>query len=304
MKSPILFLIFNRPDTTAEVFETIRHARPPRLYIAADGPRATRPGEMEICEATRRIATNVDWPCEVKTLFRDENLGCGKAVSQAITWFFDNEPEGIIIEDDIIAHPDFFRYCDEMLDRYRDDERIQLITGRNAFYKPINNTGISYYMSSYFHIWGWATWRRVWNTYEFDAAKLSKPELMKKLAERIPSKSVGYWSRIIDMMQRHQCDTWDYQLYFNQIIKNRYTLIPYINMTANIGFGDNATHTSSADKDQKNHKGASPFPISHPNLNSDFTDEDADIRHMLGMRLYNTPLLMRVINKIRHFVNI
>ncbi len=138
MKSPVLFLIFNRPDTTAKVFEAIREARPPKLYIAADGPRPNRAGEKDRCEVTRAIATQVDWPCEVKKLFRDENLGCGKAVSEAITWFFENEPEGIILEDDILPHPDFFPYCDEMLEKYRDNDRVGIISGHNHIYRDLN----------------------------------------------------------------------------------------------------------------------------------------------------------------------
>ena len=134
MKSPVLFIIFIREDTTRKVFEKIREAKPPRLYIAADGPRPGRPDDIEKCKATRSIVNDIDWECEVKTLFRDENLGCGKGVSSAITWFFDNEPEGIIIEDDILPNMEFFKFCDEMLEKYRDDERIQLVAGFNSFF--------------------------------------------------------------------------------------------------------------------------------------------------------------------------
>jgi len=123
MISPVLFLIFNRPDTTTRVFEAIRAARPERLYVAADGPRMTREGEAERCAEARRIATAVDWPCEVKTLFRETNLGCRAAVSGAITWFFEHEEEGIILEDDCLPDPSFFPYCTELLAHYRDTGR-------------------------------------------------------------------------------------------------------------------------------------------------------------------------------------
>lgn len=296
MKSPILFLIFNRADTTRQVFDEIRRAQPPRLYVAADGPRADRPGEKELCEKTRAVVKAVDWPCEVKTLFRDENLGCGKAVSQALTWFFENEPEGIVIEDDIVAHPDFFRYCDELLEKYRDDERVQLIAGRNAFYKPFADAKSSYYMSSFFHIWGWASWRRVWQTYEFDAAKLSKEELLDKMASRLPERSLPYWERVIDMMQAHQCDTWDYQLYFNQILNDRYSIIPFVNMTRNIGFGEGATHTTASNRRDANHQAHSPYPLVHPF--GDMRNPEADIVHMKSMGLYIPSLCKRIVSRI------
>src|SRR5690349_2048344 len=131
MKSAILFLVFNRPETTARVFEAIRAAQPPRLYVAADGPRASRIGESERCDLTRRIASAVDWPCDITTLFRAANLGCKNAVSSAISWFFEHEEEGVILEDDCLPDPSFFRYCDELLAHYRDDTRIGLISGNN-----------------------------------------------------------------------------------------------------------------------------------------------------------------------------
>lgn len=296
MRSPILFLIFNRPDTTERVFEEIRKAQPSRLYIAADGARPNRPGEKELCEKTRAIAQKVDWDCEVKTLFRDENLGCGRAVSQAITWFFDNEPEGIILEDDILPHPDFFPYCDELLERYRNNEKVQLITGRNNFFNGYQSD-YSYYMSSYFHIWGWASWRRVWNSYEFDAARLSKEIFMRKIESRLPRKGVSYWSAIFDMMSNHRCDTWDYQLYFNQILNDRYTIIPYSNLTQNVGFGENATHTAKTDVRQILHKGDKILPLRHPNVIME--DKSADVVHMKNMGLYKRSILSRIFNKLK-----
>ncbi|WP_300911613.1 glycosyltransferase family 2 protein [Muribaculum intestinale] len=299
MRSPVLFLIFNRPDTTERVFEEIRKAQPPRLYIAADGSRADRPGEKELCEKTRTVYRKIDWDCEVKTLFREENLGCGRAVSQAITWFFDNEPEGIILEDDILPHPDFFPYCDELLDRYRDNEEIQLITGRNNFFNGYNNI-YSYYMSSYFHIWGWASWRRVWNTYEFDASRLSKDGFMQKISQRLPKKGISYWSDIFDMMLLHKCNTWDYQLYFNQILNDRYTIIPYSNLTQNIGFGNNATHTGKSDIRQVLHQRNKILPLNHPN--GVMEDKLADIIHMENMWLYKQNILSRICRRLNRFI--
>ena len=122
MNTPILFLVFNRPDTTKRVFEKIREALPPKLYVAADGPRDEREGEADKCEQVRHIATNVDWDCEVKTLFRDKNFGCKHAVSGAIDWFFDNEEMGVILEDDVLPNNFFFRFCEELLHKYKDED--------------------------------------------------------------------------------------------------------------------------------------------------------------------------------------
>ena len=132
LKSPVLFLVFNRPDTTRRVLEAIRQAQPSQLFIAADGPREGKSGEAEKCADVRRIVNEgIDWDCEVKTLFRDKNLGCKVAVSRAIDWFFEHVEEGIILEDDCLPHPTFFRFCEELLNKYRDDERIGQISGDN-----------------------------------------------------------------------------------------------------------------------------------------------------------------------------
>lgn len=265
MKSPVLFLIFNRPDTTEKVFEEIRKARPPRLYVAADGPRKNKEGEKELCERTRAIVNNVDWPCEVKTLFRDENLGCGKAVSQAITWFFDNEPEGIILEDDILPHPDFFKYCDELLEKYRDDDRVGSIGGHNLLYTYENNDA-SYGFLALCHIWGWASWKRAWKDYEFDLPKkYSFSEIKKALKEAYQDRDQQrYWENIYKLMAKGKVDTWDYQWAFSQICHHRLSAIPYVNLTKNIGFNSNSTHTSSASEQELNLVTQPIYPLKHP----------------------------------------
>ncbi len=165
MRSPVLFLVFNRPDSTRKVFDAIRSARPPKLYITADGPRPDRPAEAKLCSEVRAIASAVDWPCEVKTLFRESNLGCKAGVSSGITWFFSHEDEGIILEDDVLPVPTFFNFCDEMLERYRDDARVSMISGCNLISNHFSPKQ-SYFFSRYNLIWGWATWRRAWQHYD------------------------------------------------------------------------------------------------------------------------------------------
>lgn len=275
MKSPILFLIFNRPDTTKRVFEEIRKAQPPRLYIAADGPRPSRQGEKELCEQTRAIATNVDWDCEVKTLFREENLGCGKAVSQAITWFFDNEPEGIILEDDVLPHPDFFPYCDELLEKYRDNEEIGVIAGHNHFYKDFNRS-TSYAFQNLPAIWGWASWKRVWNDYDFDL-KCPLDDFKSRLKHIYPEKNIqNFWEWIFIKLRHNLIDTWDFQFAISLLLNGKINIVPYVNLTCNLGFGNDSTHTAT---DKNNESGITTqniLPIKHPS--NILVDNEAEYR--------------------------
>ena len=295
MRSPILLLIFNRPDTTQRVFERIREVQPSRLYVAADGPRENRPGEKDRCEETRKITESIDWPCEVHRLYRDHNLGCGKGVSSAISWFFEQEEEGIIVEDDILAHPDFFKYCDEMLEKYREDDRIQLIAGRNAFYEEMPHVS-SYYMSNYMMIWGWASWRRVWKTYCFDIATLSRQRFKEAVKAKIARPARPFFYQIFEVMENHKCDTWDYQLFINQTLYHRYSIIPYVNMVENLGLGTpDATHTTAEDPRKTGHKAESPYPLVHPAAL--FRDEMADRLHAHHEGIVPSPL-KRLKNKI------
>lgn len=238
LKSPILFLIFNRPDTTAQVFQSIRNARPSRLYIAADGPRSNKIGEKEICEKVRQIATNVDWPCEVFTLFREKNLGCGKAVSQGITWFFENEKEGIILEDDCLPHEDFYKYCELMLGKYREEKSIFHISGTSFtsqnvdFKKP-------YYFSMFAHVWGWATWSDRWTSYKYEVDDTDIKLLLKSYNHNW--KYVAYFKDRIRRMQTNKINTWDYQWLFSIWNKQGISIIPTHNLVTNIGT-ESGTH--------------------------------------------------------------
>ena len=300
MKSAVLFMIFKRADTTKRVFERIREVRPPRLYIAADGPRKDRPDELQKCLETRKVVENVDWPCEVHHLYRDGNLGCGKGVCSAITWFFEHEEQGIIIEDDILAHPDFFLYCDELLEKYKNNDEIQLISGSNYFYDGYHSD-VSYYMSVYMNIWGWASWRRVWNTYSYDVNKLDENLVESQLKKRLPVKSCHYFWKIYLKMKNFEVDTWDFQLFLNQQYFNRYSISPYVNMIENIGMGSvDAAHTTKENKTVSNHKGNSPYPIVHPHEIA--RDVEADYLAMKKSNQYSKTFIQRVIRKIMSYI--
>lgn len=260
----ILFLIFNRPHTTRRVFEAIRQARPRRLYVAADGPRADREGEAEKVAQVREIATQVDWPCEVKTLFREKNLGCKMAVSSAITWFFEHEEQGIILEDDCLPHPDFFRFCEELLDYYADDDRVWVITGNN-FQDGQLRGNASYYFSKYNHCWGWASWQRAWEKYEVDISFWPDWKKSVDWHKKIPDPiERSYWQRIFDQVYLGKINTWDYQWTATVWYYEGLTAIPNVNLVSNIGFGVDATHTISMNDP---HANLPVFPlgkIKHP----------------------------------------
>lgn len=242
----VLFLVFNRPDTTAHVFEAIRKAKPPRLYVAADGPRASRAGEAEKVAKVREIATAVDWPCEVKTLFREENLGCKYAVSGGITWFFENEEQGIILEDDCLPHPDFFTFCETLLDCYATDDRVWVITGDN-FQNGVRRGEGSYYFSRYNHVWGWASWRRAWQKADMDIRFWPEWKTSPTWKDFWPDSTARkYWEKIFDRMYRAEIDTWDYPWTASVWYHGGLTATPNVNLVSNIGFGADSTHTHYA----------------------------------------------------------
>ncbi len=299
MKSPLLFIIYRRPETTKLVFERISEARPPRLYIAADGPHFDRKDEEEKCACVRKIVEKVDWPCEVFRLYRDENLGCGRGVSSAISWFFEHEEQGVIIEDDILPNLDFFSYCDEMLDKFKDDETIQLISGYNYFYDGYKSD-ISYYKSCLMSIWGWASWRRVWKTYDYDVNNLDSLHMKRQLFKRLPRKTAAFFMDIFVKMKSFEVDTWDYQLFLNQQYYDRYSVATFVNMIENIGMGgEGAAHTVAPSETLSSHKAYSPYPLFHPNPLC--TDNNADIIAFRLSGQYKKTIIQRVTNKMCRF---
>jgi acetyltransferase-like isoleucine patch superfamily enzyme len=265
MKTPILFLIFNRPDTTQTVFNEIKKQRPKYLFVAADGPRLDKEGECEKCQQTRDIVKQIDWDCELKTLFRDTNLGCGKAVSSAIFWFFDQVEEGIILEDDCVPHHSFFRYCEEMLEKYRNDERIGTVSGAN-FWGGFDGRDISYSYSKHPSIWGWASWRRCCVKFK---------EMYSRVEQRDPSLYKIKWN-VSDNKKRcnafwnnakrilNGLDTWDYQWCLTMYANNYLVIRPKVNLVANIGFGSDATHTTGSAPQECQAAYEMYFPLQHP----------------------------------------
>lgn len=261
MTSPILFLIFNRPDTTTIVFESIRAAQPPRLYVAADGARKSKEGEEEICRQVRQIATQIDWPCEVKTLFRDTNLGCGKAVSEAITWFFEHEEMGIILEDDCLADQSFYGFCDVLLDKYKNEKSVMHIGG-TIFIDYLPRNGESYFFSQFSHIWGWASWRDRWQYYDLHLVGFN---LKRDTAYyNFSQKALKYFNKRFHQVSSGKINTWDYQWNMTIWRRSGICVMPSVNLVTNIGFGEDATHTTTESSSLANIKSKSINSIQHP----------------------------------------
>jgi len=244
LKTAVLFLVFNRLDTTKQVFETIRQAKPPRLYVAADGPRASRPDDVEKVRNVRDyIMGNIDWKCDVKTLFRSENLGCKMAVSSAITWFFEHEEMGIILEDDCLPDQSFYSFCEKMLEAYKNENTIGMIAGMNYLFNRVKMSE-SYFFSRYYPIWGWATWRRAWKLYNINISKWQSPEMEKQLKTIYKDGNVvRFFKQMFENVASAKIDTWDIQWVYTCIFHNLQCIAPKYNLVSNIGFV--GTHTST-----------------------------------------------------------
>ncbi len=293
LKTAVLFLIFKRLDTTKQVFEAIKQAKPTKLYIAADGPRDHVEGEAEKVKAVREyVINNIDWACEVKTLFREKNLGCGKAVSEAITWFFENEEQGIILEDDTVPSQSFFWFCEELLERYKNDKRVWHIGGTN-FQDGIIRSDGSYYFSVISHVWGWATWADRWKFYEFEMKNISDD---KFIDEYWKGSAAKYWKKIFWKMKKFEIDTWDYQWTFTIWRNKGLSIIPNINLVKNIGFGSEATHTKIGESPVKDF--VEIGAIQHPSI----IVRNVDADEYTFKKHYKLPIIKKIINKIIRFV--
>jgi hypothetical protein len=263
--TPILFLIFNRPDTTAIVFDKIKQQKPSRLYIAADGAREGKEGEKQKCEAARQIVLEgIDWDCQVKTLFREENLGCGSAVSQAISWFFEHVEQGIILEDDCLPDESFFKFCELLLDKYAGTKEVMSISGTNLLPNGWKAEKQSY-LFAHGGIWGWATWKRAWSLYDYNMPAWGSKTNRDKIKKAIKNHNwFSYYRGLFEAGHQKTLNTWDVQ-WFHCILNNGgVAIIPSINLVRNIGFGPGATNTTGTDGPYSKLKiNQIEFPLKH-----------------------------------------
>jgi hypothetical protein len=298
LKTPVIFVIFNRPETTERVFEKIREVRPQKLLVIADAPRPDRPDDVEKCAATRAIIDRVDWECEVLTNYSEVNLGAGKRPATGFDWAFGLVEEAIILEDDCLPEISFFQFCEELLERYRHDQRIMCISGQNVQFGK-NKTPYSYYFSRYNHGWGWATWRRAWQHFDFNMKLWPEVKEQNLLASVLETpKGLKNWNTIFQQTYEGKLPAWDYQFTFACWVQNGLSILSDVNLISNIGFGAGASNTMDSTSPYNN-AATEPvkFPLKHPPYVIRNKVADAYTENTLFD--YNPNLLKRVKRKVR-----
>jgi hypothetical protein len=246
-KTPVTYIVYNRPEKTKRSFEAIRRARPSRLFIVADGPKDDA-DRLKVDE-TRRIVEDIDWDCQVTRMYADKNMGCAQRVSSGITEVFSMVDRSIILEDDIITSDGFFTFQEEMLERYKDDERVMMVTGWNSFVE-YSIEGYDAFFSKSSEIWGWGTWRRSWAHYRFDPLENGESDFQyieKQLRAYMDDPFwVSYHLQCMEARVWSTLDTWDYQWALTVYTNQGFSVTPTQSLCTNIGFDDQATNTKSS----------------------------------------------------------
>jgi hypothetical protein len=264
-KTPILFLFYNSLETSKVVFEEIKKIRPLYLYIAQDGYREQFPKEKEECLAVRNAVLGmIDWKCNLKTLFREKNLGPGNGTADAIKWFFSQVESGIVLEHDCLPHPDFFQYCESLLNKYKNVEEIKVIDGSN-YQNNKKFTNASYYFGASGQLWGWASWKRTFENYTTDITQINFELLKQDIIQTfISPKTQEFWLNTYFRLKEKLIDTWDYQLLYLIWKEKGLIVFPNVNLISNIGFGENAIHCKLPDSKLSNSKVERILPLKHP----------------------------------------
>ncbi len=297
LTTPVALLVFNRPELTAQVFAAIREARPAQLLLIADGPRPDRSDDIQKCAEVLNIVEQIDWPCKVFRNHSKTNLGCKLRVSSGLDWVFNQVEEAIILEDDCLPNMTFFRFCQEMLERYRDDHRIASIGGSNYQFSS-RDTTYSYYFSIYNHIWGWASWKRAWLDYDLDISEWLKVRKTDWLSKVFTKRSdINYWKSNFDKAYNNQIDTWDIQWTFACWLNNRLSIIPCVNLVSNIGFGSSALHTIDA----TSHLASIPTrPMKFPLIHPPFVIRDAQSDAVTQKNVFNQNILKNLVDAVTY----
>lgn len=311
VSTAIAFIVFNRPDHTAETFAAIRKAQPRQLLVIADGPRPNHPTDAQRCAAVREIVAQIDWDCDVQYNLADRNLGCKRRVSSGLDWVFDQVDRAIILEDDCLPHPSFFDYCDALLDRYSQDDRVWAITGNN-FQEGQVRGDAAYYFARYFHCWGWATWRRAWKHYRGDLPFWPDWKTSPNWAALLPDPvERRYWTKNFERVYHNTVDSWAYAWLASIWYGGGLTATPNVNLVRNIGFDEHATHTRSARSCYARLKLHPLGPLTHPQHVA--VDQLADayvFEHTFGGRRLRWPRSMllpprrfaaALVNRLRSF---
>ena len=299
VKSPVVFIVFNRPDKATKVFEEIAKARPSKLLLIADGPRDSVLGEAERCSAVRKLIENVDWDCEVLTNFSEVNMGCKRRLSSGLDWVFTQVPEAIILEDDCLPSPSFFPFCDELLERYRHDDRIGMISGDNFQEGKLRGDG-DYYFSKFCHIWGWATWARAWKKYDVNMSTWPQLKNERWLEKMDLTKSeIQHWEKSFDKVYFKGLDTWDHQWTLTCWKNDLISVMPNVNLISNIGFGVDATHTHGKSIFSNIPTHTLSFPLVHPSKIG--VNEKAD--RFTAKHQFTNSYFWKIIRKLRGWIH-
>lgn len=274
-------IIFNREDNARQVFNQIKKVKPPKLFVIADGPRENRPHEADLCKKARSIIDEVDWDCEIISDFAEKNMGCRNRIATGLTWIFSQTECSIILEDDCLPSLSFFYYCEELLEKYRNDERIMMISGNNhSFLQPPNQD--SYYFTRHVHIWGWATWARAWNHFDLDIKKWPSYRKQKYLSAFFNKKSDYYfWEAMFDLYQKKRVPSWDGAWVFAVWTQSGLSIAPRENLIQNTGISPEATHTTGYDRFSRLLAYELNFPLQHPECmveNRVFDNQEMKIR--------------------------
>lgn len=280
LTTPVVFTIFNRPKLTKKSFEAIRSQKPRSLFIIADGPRTNHVKDKQLCSEVRKIVEIIDWPCEVYRNYSDSNLGLKKRTISGLDWVFKQTDRIIFLEDDNLPHPDFFMFCENLLKRFSNDQRISLISGSNFQNGILRGSG-SYYFSKYPHNWGWATWKRTWKNYDgnitFWPSWRESEDFKKKFPNKLERK---FWKKIFDDSYSGKIDSWGYPLFACMMKAGLLTATPNFNLISNIGFGEASTHTKDSKNPLSNLNLSSIKDLTHPqNIQADLDADNYDFQN-------------------------
>lgn len=298
VESPVALFVYNRPETTRQVFNKIRDVKPESLYIIADGPRSDVENAEEKCRETRSVTETVDWDCSVHRDYAEANLGLKERFVTGLDTIFSREERAIILEDDCVPNQDFYQFCDEMLEKYENDNRIWDVSGTNHLGTWKTNEQ-DYHFSYYGGIWGWATWRRAWQEYDPEMTLWGEPAIRQRVRDVVASESqYQYLRTIYERCHDGRIETWDYQWGFARHINSGLSVIPSENLVSNIGFGENATNTTDESATMADiPRGHIGFPIDFKNYIVVDRNYDAEFHKRRTAWWERVPQLRRLVEE-------
>ena len=267
MRVPVLLITFNRPEHTRRVLETILATKPQDLYVFQDGAREGNQDDEEKCDSVRQVVEDLTKEAQVclHTFFSERNLGCGAGPMTGISWFFKEVEMGIVMEDDCLPHPDFFVYCEELLFRYKDDDKVLFIN--STLYSKRWKCEASYYFSHYMVTGAWAGWRRTWQGFDLDLKTLDAKAFRRHVLTLTDNRGeANWWYSIVKEIQQDESKKsyWDYQMQIHLFRKSAMTIHPQCNLVSNIGFDGAGTHTLNRHDNRGNREVFPILPLTHP----------------------------------------